>query len=47
MDEVQAGIAAGLDMTNTEDSALRVYYDGHLGDTIQIHNVSFKGSANF
>ncbi len=47
MDEVLAGIAAGLDMTNTEDSALRVYCDGHLGDMIQIRSIGFKDSANF
>ncbi len=29
MDDVLADVAAGLDMINSENSALRVYYDGH------------------
>jgi hypothetical protein len=46
-DEVQADVAAGLEMINAEDSALRLYYDGHFGDTIEIHSVGLKGSAKF
>ena len=47
MDQVQADVAAGLEMINAEDSVLRLYYDGHFGDTIEIHSVGLKGSAQF
>ena len=35
------------DDVNAEDSALRLYYDGHFGDTIEIHSVGLKGSVKF
>ena len=47
MDQVQADVAAGLEMINGQDSAMRLYYDGHFGDTIEIHSVGLKGSAKF
>ena len=47
MDEVQADVAAGLEMINAEDSTLRLYYDGHFGDTTRIHSVGLKASAKF
>lgn len=47
MDEVQADVAAGLEMINAEDSALRLYYDGHFGDTVQVQSVGLKGSTKF
>lgn len=47
MDEVQADVAAGLELVNAEGSALRLYYDGHIGDTIQVQSVGLKGSTEF
>jgi uncharacterized protein with beta-barrel porin domain len=47
MDQVQADVAAGVEMITSEDSAMRLYYDGHFGDTTRIHSVGFKGSAKF
>jgi len=47
MDQVQADVAAGVEMINSEESNLRVYYDGHFGDTTRIHSVGLKGSAKF
>jgi uncharacterized protein with beta-barrel porin domain len=47
MDQVQADVAAGVEMINVEGSALRFYYDGHFGDTVEIHSVGLKGSAAF
>ena len=35
------------DAVNAADSALRLYYDGHFGDTTEIHSVGLKGSATF
>jgi hypothetical protein len=47
MDDVLADVAAGLDMINSENSALRVYHDGHYGNALQIHSFGLKGSAYF
>ena len=47
MDQVQADVAAGVEMITSEDSVMRLYYDGHFGDTTRIHSVGFKGSAKF
>lgn len=47
VDQVQADVAAGVEMINSEDSALRLTYDGKLGDTTQIHSVALKGSVKF
>jgi outer membrane autotransporter protein len=47
MDEVQADVAAGIEMISGQDSALRLYYDGHFGDTIKIHSVGLKASVKF
>jgi outer membrane autotransporter protein len=47
MDQVQADVSAGLEMITSEDSALRIYYGGHFGDTVEIHSVGLKGSAKF
>ena len=47
MDQVQADVAAGVEMISAADNALRLYYDGHFGDTIQIHSVGLKGSVAF
>jgi len=44
IDEVQADMAAGLEMINAGDNALRLYYDGQFGETIQIQSVGLKGS---
>lgn len=44
MDQVQANVAEGLEMTTSEDSALSVYCDGHFGDQITVHGISLKGS---
>ena len=40
-------VGAGLDVINGEDAALRLTYDGQLGETMQIHSVGLKGSAKF
>jgi uncharacterized protein with beta-barrel porin domain len=47
MDEMQADVAAGLEMISAEDSTLRLYYDGQFGKTIQIQSVGLKGSVKF
>lgn len=47
VDQVQADVAAGVEMINSNDSALRLTYDGKLGDTTQIHSVALKGSVKF
>jgi uncharacterized protein with beta-barrel porin domain len=47
MDDVMGVVGAGLDMINGRDTALRLSYDGQLGDTTQIHSVGLKGSAKF
>jgi outer membrane autotransporter protein len=46
-DDVMGLVGAGFDMINTGDTALRLTYDGQLGDTTQIHSVGLKGSAKF
>lgn len=40
-------VGVGLDMINAEDAALRLSYDGQLGEETQIHSVGIKGSAKF
>lgn len=47
IDEVMGLVGAGVDVINGEDSALRLSYDGQLGETTQIHYVGIKGSARF
>jgi len=47
MDQVQADVAAGVEMISAADNALRLYYGGHFGYTIQIHSVGLKGSVAF
>jgi len=46
-DEVQADIAAGVEMISTDDSALRIFYDGQFGDRIAVHAAGFKASVKF
>ena len=47
MDDVMGVVGAGLDMINARDAALRLSYDGQLGETTQIHAIALKGSARF
>ena len=47
MDDVMGVVGAGLDVINAGDAALRLSYDGQLGETTQIHSVALKGSARF
>ena len=47
MDDVMGTVGAGLEMITAEDTALRLSYDGQLGQTTQIHAVGIKGSARF
>jgi hypothetical protein len=47
MDDVMGTVGAGLEMITAEDTALRLTYDGQLGETTQIHAVGLKGSARF
>jgi autotransporter-like protein len=47
IDQVQADVAAGLEMVNGEDSALSLYYDGHFGQDIEIHAMGLKASATY
>jgi uncharacterized protein with beta-barrel porin domain len=47
MDDVMGVVGAGLDMITAEDTALRLSYDGQLGETTQIHAVGVKGSVSF
>jgi outer membrane autotransporter protein len=47
LDDVMGLVGAGFEMINSEDTALRLTYDGQLGDTTQIHSVGLKGSAKF
>jgi hypothetical protein len=35
------------DAVTGADSSIRLHYDGHFGDTTQIHSVGLKGSATF
>jgi uncharacterized protein with beta-barrel porin domain len=47
MDDVMGLVGAGLDMITAEDTALRLSYDGQLGETTQIHALGVKGSVSF
>lgn len=47
MDDVMGVVGAGLDMITAEDTALRLSYDGQLGETTQIHALGVKGSVSF
>jgi uncharacterized protein with beta-barrel porin domain len=47
IDEFMGIVGAGLDVINVRDAALRLSYDGQLGETTQIHSVALKGSAKF
>jgi hypothetical protein len=47
MDDVMGVVGAGLDMITADDTALRLSYDGQLGETTQIHAVGLKGSVSF
>lgn len=46
-DEVQADVAAGIEMIDTEDSALRIFYDGQFGDRLAVHAGGIKASVRF
>jgi len=47
MDDVMGVVGAGLDMITADDTALRLSYDGQLGETTHIHAVGVKGSVSF
>jgi uncharacterized protein with beta-barrel porin domain len=47
MDDVMGTVGAGVDMITAGDTALRLSYDGQLGETTQIHSVGLKGSVSF
>jgi len=46
-DEIQADIAAGIEMISGDDSSLRVFYDGQFGDRLAVHAAGFKASVKF
>jgi len=46
-DDVQADVAAGVEMISAEDSNLRLFYDGHFGDRLAVHAAGFKASVKF
>lgn len=46
-DDVQADVAAGIEMISSQDSALRIFYDGQFGDRIAAHAAGFKASVKF
>jgi len=46
-DEIQADIAAGIEMISGDDSSLRVFYDGQFGDRLAVHVAGFKASVKF
>lgn len=46
-DDAMGLVGAGLDVINGDDAALRLSYDGQLGETTRIHAVGIKGSAKF
>ena len=47
LDDTLFDIAAGLDVISNDDSALRLNYDGHFGEDVEIQSIGFKGSAKF
>lgn len=47
LDEVRADFGVGLDLVNDADAALRLGYDGHVGETTESHSFAIKGSARF
>ncbi len=46
-DDVQADIAAGVELITAEDSSVRVFYDGQFGDRIAVQAAGFKASVKF
>lgn len=46
-DDVQADVAAGVEMIDNQDSALRIVYDGHFGDRFAVHAGGIKASVKF
>jgi autotransporter-like protein len=46
-DEIQADIAAGIEMISGDDSNLRVFYDGQFGDRLAVHAAGFKASIKY
>lgn len=46
-DEVQADVAAGIELISGSDSALRLFYDGQFGDRLAVHAAGFKASVKF
>jgi len=46
-DEIQADIAAGIEMISGEDSNLRLFYVGQFGDRLAVHAAGFKASVKF
>ena len=47
LDDAMGLVGAGLDVINGNDAALRLSYDGQIGETTRIHAVGVKGSARF
>lgn len=47
MDDVMGVVGAGLEMITAGDTALRLSYDGQLGETTSIQSVALKGSVSF
>ena len=46
-DDVQADVAAGIELIDSSDSALRIFYDGNFGDRLAVHAAGFKASVKF
>ena len=46
-DEIQADVAAGVEMISGENSNLRLFYDGQFGDRIAVHAAGFKAGVKF
>ncbi len=47
MDQLQADVAAGLEIVTRGNSSFSIFYSGHFGETTQAHSVGLKGSLKF
>jgi len=46
-DDVQADIAAGVELITAGNSSVRVFYDGQFGDRISVQSAGFKAGVKF
>jgi outer membrane autotransporter protein len=47
IDDVMGTVAAGVELVNRDNAALRLSYEGQIGEQAEIHSIGLKGSAAF